>query len=315
MRSSIRSWLGNHPNLKYVIQFLLIVLPFGFIINSLFQNWKLLETYRLDFNVFLLIISSVVLPFSLLLLPLATKTVFGALGYKLPFLSVSISYFIAQISKYLPGGVWIVPGRIIVFSQYNISKTEIGFGLGVELFFLVIAGLINSLPYFILGYEISFQHMAILSVSVVFFLVVLIRFRNSSFFLNFISEKKWFRRLKSKEIRRHVSYVLFIDLLFWVCMGIGFYFLVASLYPVGWGRIIIVSAAFSLAWVAGFLAFMTPSGLGVREGVLLILLAPFLPAPLPAAISLVARIWWLFGDIMMALTAVIVAKSLANKVR
>ncbi|MBK7199000.1 DUF2079 domain-containing protein [Candidatus Amarolinea dominans] len=47
----------------------------------------------------------------------------------------------------------------------------------------------------------------------------------------------------------------------------------------------------------GYLSLLTPSGLGVREGVLVLLLQGLFSAPLPAIIAIVARLWMIIGEI------------------
>ena len=73
-------------------------------------------------------------------------------------------------------------------------------------------------------------------------------------------------------------------------MGSGFFLLCAGFYPVSWHNMLPFAGIFSLSWVIGFLAFITPSGLGVREGAMALLLAPFIPAPFPAIIALAAAL-------------------------
>ena len=66
-----------------------------------------------------------------------------------------------------------------------------------------------------------------------------------------------------------------------------------------------VAAAYPIAYVIGFLSFITPSGIGVREGVLYTLVAPLLgPAPALVA-SLAMRAWELALELAIALLVVV----------
>ena len=42
----------------------------------------------------------------------------------------------------------------------------------------------------------------------------------------------------------------------------------------------------------------------MREGALALLLASFLPAPLPAVVALLARLWWTLGDVAGVVLAI-----------
>ena len=64
---------------------------------------------------------------------------------------------------------------------------------------------------------------------------------------------------------------------YWVVTGLAFAALVASLYPLAPSDVPVVVAAYAAAYAAGFLPSLTPAGLGVREGVLVVALAPVTP--------------------------------------
>lgn len=54
--------------------------------------------------------------------------------------------------------------------------------------------------------------------------------------------------------------------------------------------------AAAAAWLAGYLSLLTPSGLGVREGALALLLAPDLGAPAAVSIGLLARLTLMIAE-------------------
>jgi hypothetical protein len=87
----------------------------------------------------------------------------------------------------------------------------------------------------------------------------------------------------------------------WVLMGAGLWATLAAVLPeppllsAAWGRCL---AALGLAYVAGFLVLVVPSGVGVREFVLLQLLGP--DTPLIAVAVLVLRLVWTTAELVMA---------------
>ena len=68
-----------------------------------------------------------------------------------------------------------------------------------------------------------------------------------------------------------------------------------------------------MTWVVGLLAFLTPGGLGVREGALALLLSPFLPVPLPTVVALLARVWWTVAELISVATAMLVGRNLEQE--
>ncbi|MCS6825462.1 MAG: flippase-like domain-containing protein [Caldilinea sp.] len=57
---------------------------------------------------------------------------------------------------------------------------------------------------------------------------------------------------------------------------------------------------YPVAYAIGFLSFLTPSGLGVREGALYVLLAPLLGGGGATALALAMRIWTTLGEVIAA---------------
>jgi uncharacterized membrane protein YbhN (UPF0104 family) len=96
---------------------------------------------------------------------------------------------------------------------------------------------------------------------------------------------------------------------YWAVTGLAFAALVASLYPLAAGDIPLLVAAYAAAYAAGFLALLTPAGLGVREGVLVVALAPVLPAGPALVVALVSRVWMMLLELAGAGVAHLVSRS------
>ena len=100
--------------------------------------------------------------------------------------------------------------------------------------------------------------------------------------------------------------------LYWVVTGLAFAALVAALHPLAAGDVPLVMAAYAAAYAAGFLALLTPAGLGVREGVLVVALAPVLPAGPALVVALVSRVWMMLVELAGAAVAHLVARHRAR---
>lgn len=61
--------------------------------------------------------------------------------------------------------------------------------------------------------------------------------------------------------------------------------------------------AFSIAWATGYVAVFAPSGIGVREAVLVALLAPSVPAEEAVAYAAVSRVIWTLVEFVLGLLA------------
>ena len=77
-------------------------------------------------------------------------------------------------------------------------------------------------------------------------------------------------------------------LLAWAAYGTSTWLLVRELTPVGdtWAPSV---GAYAVAWVVGFVAVAAPAGIGAREAVLVLALAPLVGAPSAVSVALVSR--------------------------
>ena len=89
-------------------------------------------------------------------------------------------------------------------------------------------------------------------------------------------------------------------LLLWCCQGLAFFLFVRSLAPVGWTNVGVLTACYAFAWIVGFLSFLTPGGLGVREGLLSLLLSIYMSVSQATLVALLCRVWILSAELILA---------------
>ena len=88
-------------------------------------------------------------------------------------------------------------------------------------------------------------------------------------------------------------------LLLWVLLGTAFFLFIKSFYPVVPSQLLLVTGTYAVAWSIGFLSVITPSGLGVREGVLSLLLTSVLPPATATFVALLSRVWTLGVELIL----------------
>jgi hypothetical protein len=88
----------------------------------------------------------------------------------------------------------------------------------------------------------------------------------------------------------------------WVCYGLQIWLLAVRLGAPR-GDILLAIGAFSFAWSVGFIAVFVPAGAGVREVLLVALLAPAVGVGAATAVALMSRALTTVGDLLTAGTA------------
>ena len=103
-------------------------------------------------------------------------------------------------------------------------------------------------------------------------------------------------RFKREPVSLSISYsdilcILLICIASWLTGGVGFYFFVDSVFPVDPQYILFLTGALAFSTTLGVIALFAPSGLGVREGVLVYLLSFMMVTPVAIVVSVLTRIW------------------------
>lgn len=93
-----------------------------------------------------------------------------------------------------------------------------------------------------------------------------------------------------------VAYCMFVGN--FIIMGVGVAALAHALAPAAGYPVLALTGAFAASWIAGMLTPGAPAGLGVREGVLLALLAGTLPATATVTLIVLLRVATTLGDLV-----------------
>jgi len=297
--------------LKRILAIFIILLIFYFLIASLVKNWQKIPLDSLHFNITYLVISFVLLLINFLLFIKGWKCIIYRLGSNISFKTAFWIISLSQIAKYIPGGIWFALGRVYLGKSKKLKTETVAISVVIEtvLTFLV------CILLFLLSVNFSKQQTFTNTLFMIpIFLLFLIILQPTVLSKLINIALKIFRR---PMINLEMSYLQLLKLSmyflgFLLAQVIGFYFLINSIYPIAVSKIFELSAAYILSWMIGFIVIFAPGGLGVREGMMTLLLSPLLPTPLAIAISFVARVWLTIFEIVMFFGGILVKKA-ANK--
>lgn len=86
----------------------------------------------------------------------------------------------------------------------------------------------------------------------------------------------------------------------WVLFGVHTWLLCMAAGGDGAGLPFLATGAYALAFVAGFLVFIAPGGIGAREAALTVVLTPVLPAGAPVVVAIASRVLLTAADLLNA---------------
>ena len=292
--------------------YLIALMLFYFLIRNFFQTHTELKhvAFRvqwqwivLSFGVQILYRSFYTAPFAILLSGMTRRRV--------SFCSAFVLFHLANITRYLPGRIWGVVRLLSLSGQFGLSKTAVGSSLTLHVGIETALGGVIALsllfskqmrqPLVEVLEKVS-GHAPLLALSVIgvmAFLVFLIP-QLAHYAKAFL--KTLALLLKTSSLWRTV---LVSHSLLWLCQGFAYLF-VRSLAPVRWADAGVLTASYAFAWIVGFLSFLTPGGLGVREGLLGMLLVYYMPAKEATLVALLCRLWMLSAEMVLAAIAFLI---------
>lgn len=226
------------------------------------------------------------------------------------------AYYVSHLGKYIPG-----KALALVIRGALIRSPDVRFGVAVlsafyEVLTTMAAGALLAAVLFVLDPS----RQGTLDVNPVVIGLVLLPLLGVPLLpavFNRLVQRlaRRFQKVESFQLPRLRTGTLLVGLglgcVGWALMGLSLWALVEAVVPVSptldlslLGR---YTAMVALAYVAGFLALIMPSGVGVREYFLLRLLPPVLPQqvaasaePVAAAVVLLLRLLWTAAELLVA---------------
>jgi glycosyltransferase 2 family protein len=218
-------------------------------------------------------------------------------------------WFASILGRYVPGNVVMVAGRISMCRRHGIPAATTFASLVYENALILISAFLVAAasvpfwpPFEYKGYALLLAALAPVGL---FFLhpAVFGRLANAAL-----------RRLKRGPLEATLPFGRVLALLLyyvggWVLIGLAFTALAASVTPVSAAELALLVGGYAFAWEVGFLAFVTPSGLGVKEGVLFVVLGLAFPPPVAAALVVLSRLWQTLAEVVAAGAVWAIAKA------
>jgi len=209
-------------------------------------------------------------------------------GLNVPMLKAGKAWFLSQLGKYVPGKVTLLLIRFDAYRGY--LKWKIAVATGIEyiaslasasiLVLVALASASHIVPYYIRG---------VAGIGTVLFLFLLWP-PLSMHFVNWCL--KVLKRGPIKEFPPYGLLVRFVGayMLEGLLNGMGLFFVLNSFSSVNFDYFLTITGIYYAAGLIGLAAVFAPSGIGIREGVLFIVLPAFIPKPAVIAGAIIIRL-------------------------
>lgn len=268
----------------------IVVLILGFMLRTLYLHWEEIVAYDWDLDYLALIVAFSLMLCTTVIYAYLWKLIVQGLGTPLDFRKSYRIFYLSQLGRYIPGKVWSILGLVYLSEKEGVSKVISGSSVILQLLLQVISGVIIfalTLPLWQ-----NLESMAGLYGLFIFLPLGLVLLhpalvtRGVSLALRLTGQPG----IEPAWGYRYLLVQLGLWEVFWLVNGVAYYFLIRSIGPSPLPQVWVLAGIFAISWVVGFLSLVTPSGLGVMEGTLVVLLSFYFPTPVATIIALWTRL-------------------------
>lgn len=307
-------WNKIKGPLQFLLGWPLSFVALFFIIKTFLPALWEINTALANINYFLLFLGFVSFFIYYTVRSIFWARVISFMGYPVATKDSLFLWSSAQLKRYIPGNIWGVLGMTVLFSERGVQKKDVAKGILFETEIVVLSTLLLSflaLPYL---HEHNFPFVDIVYplryLFLLLYLVGTVIYLYSPVLLEKIS-LPFARHLRHFLPPFSSSKTLFLLLLMtvsYIFFGIGTFLTITSVVYIDPQLVLQLSGYFILSLIIGFLSFITPTGLGVREGAIAFGLSHVITLSLAGFAALFSRIVLVAAEILFVFLAYLLAK-------
>ncbi|AOW93772.1 hypothetical protein BFN03_16960 [Rhodococcus sp. WMMA185] len=228
----------------------------------------------------------------------------GALEHPIPAFDAARCYLVGQLGKYLPGSVWAFVLQTELVRRAGVSRAN-GFvavlvTVGLSVTSALVVGLLALPALFQISTFAAVAVTALVPVALICcYPPVLTRLVNLA--LRILRRAPLQRQLAAHKIALALGWCA----VSWVLYGIHLWLLASSSSGFEPDSIMRCIGALALGMVAGVLVVIAPSGIGVREAVIVAALSPFMDSGVALGLALASRLIFTLCEVFAGFVAAV----------
>ena len=291
--------------LRFVLTILLTLVALIPLVISISKEWESVRYTFMHIEWTEYLLAQVVFIPVMFVLSIVPWVSLNSLGVIFSIGNASASYFVSQIAKYFPGGIWAIPGRMVIYEIQGVQRARSVVSVLRETTAFYAGAAIVAFFGLLLGTPFSNEIRVLLALGLLVSIMVII-LTHTPWVWAFLdklrvpkgSQVKSYRSLESEQLKLNwLPRALLMSIVFWVLLGLPFQLLIEAVTgapsTISWFE---AATVFAAAWCVGFVVILVPAGFGVRESALTFMLAGSLPLSDAISIALLARVWWVVAE-------------------
>lgn len=304
---------GNKTTILKWIKIVFLVLVAWFLTKYFIKNYEDLKNLNLKINWIVFFVSMVFFFIYKIMLASLWHYITIINGTAISYGKAITAYLYSILGKYIPGKVFMLAARLVYYDKEGAKKRKVSICFLIENILTLLGAallFIISLLFFPNNLLSDYKYLTV-GLIVLFFIIINPKILN--IFLGILE-----RITKKIDLKLTFNYIEMLKLVFlfiinWSIVGIGFYILVCSIYTIPLSQALYTAGVFALAAIIGILSIFAPSGLGVREGIIVLGLSMIMPSEYAVILSVISRLWSTIPELILAGIAFIITKITKRK--
>ena len=263
-----------------------------FIGRSIYGNWQQVKAEEWGLDLSWLGLSFALAAAWHLVRPLGWARLIRGFGHDVPYWDIYRVYRKSELSRYVPGGIWQFAARIYLTRRYGVAPAAC---LAATLLDMTLAGLAAVVPAAWLAGAAHatlapWQRASLLAFPALAAVLVVPRV------FNWWAEplarllRQPFQRLQTGALEMIGIWSAYVVM--WTSHAFAMACFARALLPdIDADRLAFVAGCYALAWLAALLTMVSPAGMGVREGLLGLLLGQTLAVGTSMTVAVAMRLW------------------------
>ena len=314
------TWVFLRPWVRRALALGITIAIFWMMVLPLKEQWPVVRSQLNPFIIARFAFAAVM--FAVFLFAFRVLTwwrILKSFGHVLPLAAATRIWATSELARYLPGSIWQVVGRVYLAKPYGVSGSICTTSQILELSIFLLANVLVAVA-FLLGFGVKVGDDArpwllvalALVPTLAFVLHPKIFYGLTNPILRRFGKPPIVQRLRGKSLVKLTGWL--IVGLIWQSLAV--YLIADPMLDLKLDWWWLIAGAYCLAWCAGFLAFLSPGGLGVRELIFVATMQMVLPQHVreqfasPEAfnatlifLGFVLRAWTIVGELIVTALA------------
>ncbi len=302
--TSARSRVLQKISWRRIASAVVLLFSVGYLGYRVYANWDAFRAYDWQIQYEYLLPSFLLYLVQLVVIVWGWKSIMDSLTQVLPFWDHIKIYAYTNMLRRIPAGtVWMVAGRVYAYKGQSVPARASALGSFLEFMVVILTGLpLAALAA--IGLALISPALGIVLAIAAAALALLA--------LHPALLSRLFRLVRHEDLPVQLSYRTTLKWaaiygLVWLLSGMGLFLIVRLFGDVPLGTLPVIIGVWVLSSLVAYFTMLSPSGLGIKEMSLTLLLGLFLPEPLPLLVALAIRLTWTVYDILLGVAAWVTA--------